>query len=382
MIKKAPLALLLLAGVLAGCSSLDRINPFSGNGGKLPELAPLPVSNALAVAWRVDLGETGDYGFTPAVAGRQVCALTRAGVLACFEDGRQLWRRDLGVRLSGSVGSDGQIVVVTTAQGEAWAMAAEDGRELWRSRLGSEVIAPPVIGEGKVFLRGNDGRLFAVDASDGKRRWVYQRNLPPLTLRSISGLVLDDGRLYAGFPGGKLVALDAATGASIWESTVATPKGTTELERVADVTGTPLLNSRAVCAVAWQGRTACFDRRVGALLWARELSSSVGAAMADSQLVIVDDKGAVLAIDAANGASLWRQEALVGRHLGRPLLLAEHVALSDAQGLVHLMNRNDGALVGRLATDGVVGELVGLTLDGQGFVVQTRRAGLLAVSVR
>jgi len=385
---------LVVAGLmilgLAACSSLDRLNPFASGEAKWPELPPLAGGLPLAPVWRVDLGEVGDLGYTPAVVGQTVFAIARAGTLARIEVGKTLWRVDGLGRLAGAVASDGRIVVVSTAQGEAIAHAAADGRELWRARLGAEVIAPPAIGEGKVFLRGNDGRLFALDASDGKRRWVYQRNLPPLTLRSAAGLTLADGRLYAGFPGGKLVALDAASGALLWEATVATPKGTTELERVADVVGNPLVGAHEVCAVAWQGRTACFDRRSGAPLWLREHASSVGGMLVGKQLVLVDDQGLVLALDVGNGASLWRQDLLRGRQPGRPLVVGEHLVVADGQGVLHVLRGAEGAAVGRyrLEAGGVTGVPVGLTFAQDpsrpassalsGFVVQTRLSGLVA----
>ena len=42
---------------------------------------------------------------------------------------------------------------------------------------------------------------------------------------------------------------------------MALPRGATELERVADVMGNPVVDERQVCAVAYQGRVACFDRQ-------------------------------------------------------------------------------------------------------------------------
>ena len=73
------------------------------------------------------------------------------------------------------------------------------------------------------------------------------------------------GGLFAGTAGGHLLALDVVTGIVGWDATVANPKGATELERIADVTGLPLVLERDVCAVAYQGRVACFDLARGTL---------------------------------------------------------------------------------------------------------------------
>jgi len=44
------------------------------------------------------------------------------------------------------------------------------------------------------------------------------------------------GGLFTGTAGGKLLAIDVPTGNVAWEGNVATPKGATELERIADIT--------------------------------------------------------------------------------------------------------------------------------------------------
>ena len=56
--------------------------------------------------------------------------------------------------------------------------------------------------------------------------------------------------LFTGTAGGKLLAIDLGTGNVGWEGNVATPKGATELERIADVTSLPLVEERQACALA------------------------------------------------------------------------------------------------------------------------------------
>src|SRR3972149_5348703 len=89
-------------------------------------------------------------------------------------------------------------------------------------------------------------------------------------------MVIARGMVFAGFSGGKLVAVLLANGGVRWEATVSLPRGTTELERVTDVVGLPWISEREVCAVAYQGRVACFDVITGNLLWARPMSSTAG----------------------------------------------------------------------------------------------------------
>jgi outer membrane protein assembly factor BamB len=107
-----------------------------------------------------------------------------------------------------------------------------------------------------------------------------------------------------------------------------------------------------VCAVAYQGRVACFDILRGNLVWSRDLSSLSGLTGDDKYLYITDDKGAVHALDKSSGASIWKQDVLAERRIGGPQLVGDFVGVVDVEGYLHLLSRADGAYVGRLATDG------------------------------
>jgi outer membrane protein assembly factor BamB len=232
-----------------------------------------------------------------------------------------------------------------------------------------------------VVLRGSDHRLIALNARDGSKRWVYQRNNPPLALRSYAGVLLEGGVALAGFPGGKMVAVNLSNGGALWELSVASPRGATELERVADVAGTPVIGRREVCAVTYQGRAACFDGSNGNALWSREFSSSVGMDRDARFAVITDDQDAVNALDVYSGASMWKQDALLRRAVSRPLIVGDYVVVGDGQGYIHVLSREDGAFVARDRADSspVVADL---RLLGSGFVVQTRDGDIVAYDVR
>jgi outer membrane protein assembly factor BamB len=46
---------------------------------------------------------------------------------------------------------------------------------------------------------------------------------------------------------------------------------------MADITSLPVVGSRATCAVAYQGRVACFDMSNGSTLWTRDHVQLEGA---------------------------------------------------------------------------------------------------------
>ena len=281
----------------------------------------------------------------------------------------------------GGVGIGGGLVLLGTPRGRVLAFDRE-GKPLWQTQLTSEVLAPPEAQEGIVVARTGDGRIYGLDAATGKNRWVYQRSTPSLSVRSHAGVVITQGGVFAGFPGGRLVALALTNGNIGWEGVVALPRGTTELERVADVTSLPVVDGKQVCAAAFQGRVACFEGSRGTLLWARDVSSIAGIATDARHLYVTDDRGAVQALDKSSGASIWRQDKLAGRNVSGPLALGRHVVVGDFEGYVHLISREDGAFAARIETDGSAILAAPVALDATSFLVQTRSGGIYAFTVQ
>ncbi|MDO9449672.1 MAG: outer membrane protein assembly factor BamB [Rugosibacter sp.] len=367
--------------LLSGCVSLDSLNPFSSSAPKVKvnELPVLEVKTELRSLWQASIGNAGSYSLAPAVVAGSVYAAAADGSLARFDEGKQVWRVATGRPISGGVGTDGNLVVVGTAKGEVLAFDAASGRESWKASVSSEVLAPPSLADGLVIIRSGDSRVVGLEASDGKRRWMYQRNVPALLLRSYAS-VLNAGKLtYVGFPGGRLVALDNGNGAAVWEATVATPKGTTELERITDVISSPVTNGNAVCAVAYQGRVACFDASSGSNMWSRDMSSIAGLDVDSGQLYVTDAKGVVYALDKYSGASVWMLDKLVTRSPTRPLALGEIVVVADNQGLVHALRSDNGSFVGRIKTDGSAIRTDPVR-SATGFVVQTVNGSVYSVA--
>jgi outer membrane protein assembly factor BamB len=382
---RAGAAVLALAA-LGACSSMPSMNPMEwfSSGPKGPQPTALtPVANPQAVRtiWQASVGSAGVFVFSPALADESVFAAARDGAVTRLDagNGRPVWRVSVGTPLSGGVGADGSIVAVGTDKGEVIALDARTGAPKWRARVSSEILSAPRVGSGLVFVRSADSRVFAFDVADGKRRWVYQRAAAALIVRSPAGLSFHQDNLYAGFSGGKLVAIDARSGAVRWEVTVSLPKGSTELERVTDVSGEPVISGREICTAAYQGRAACYELQSGNQIWTRELSTLTGMSVDARYGFVSDDRGSVHALDRSSGRSLWKMDRLAYRNLSLPLPLGNELALGDFQGVVHLLSRDSGAIVGRINTDGSAVRAAPVKIPN-GFLVQTANGGLYAIA--
>ena len=374
----------LVALALGGCSSLNPLDLLS-SGPAGPKPASLPaLSNPqpVRVLWSARIGGADRFIFSPALAGDSVYAAARDGSVARLDaaSGQTRWRVSVDTRLSSGVGSDGRTAVVASERGEVIALDAQSGSVRWRARVSSEVLAAPALGQGLVLVRSVDSRIFAFGADDGKRRWVYQRAATSLVVRSPAGVSVGADTAYAGFSGGKLVAIALSNGGVRWEATVSLPKGATELERVSDVVGEPVLQGREVCAASYQGRVACFEPQNGRQVWSREVSSLTGVSVDARYAYVSDERGAVHALDRSNGRSVWKQDRLAHRQLSLPWPVGSAVAVGDLEGQVHFLARDSGAFIARVATDGGAVRAAPIAVPG-GFLVQTQYGGLFALSL-
>ena len=260
----ATIAFMLGVTSLTGCAWFG----WGGSDKKPQVLPPITGVNAASVVWSSSVGKSAGYLFAPGFGDRVVYAAGRdGGIYALAGDGgRVVTRLDAKATLTGGVGVNEDTVVTASGKGDIIALDSA-GRSLWKSSVSGEVLAPPAIASGNVIVRTTDGRILALNRIDGKRKWVFQRAAPALTLRTNASVVVNRGVIYAGYPGGKVIAIELESGKPIWEATISLARGATELERIADVAGLPVLDDTRICAAVYQGRTGCVETLNGNVLW-------------------------------------------------------------------------------------------------------------------
>ena len=222
-----------------------------------------------------------------------------------------------------------------------------DGKPLWQAKVTSEVVSPPKVAEGIVVVWSGDGRVFGVSAADGKTKWVYQRNNPPLTVRNFSGGVITRGGLFVGTAGGKLLALDLATGNMGWEAQRRDAQGRDRARadrrhhvaaarrRPARRAPSPIRDaSRASTSFAARstGRATCRASKASSPIPATSTSPTTRARSMPSTRPPAPRRGS--RTSSRSGARAVRRS------------IGDYVAVVDGEGYVHLLDTNDGSLVG------------------------------------
>lgn len=365
-----------LALTLAGCGLFGSSKP------KPTPLTPIVERVGVRQDWQTSIGKAGNFTFLPASGGPVVLAAALDGTVVRLDNGKEIWRTSAGQKLSSGTASDGRLVAVGTYKGEVLTFDFETGKPVWNVNVKGELVAPPAMTEGMVIVRTSDNRVIALDAADGKQRWNYQRSNPPLAVRSVAPPLPFGPFVLVGMPGGKIYALSLQNGAPAWEGTVSVPRGATELDRVSDVVTVPAVQGPLMCAVAFQGRAACFDMQGGSQIWSKEVSSVAGITMDDRRVFIPDEQGVVHAFDRSTGASVWRQDKLKYRNVSAPVALPMGLVVGDAEGYLHVLDRDTGEFISRMNVGG--GGIMSLlpALGPNTVLLQTRGGSLMAVTLQ
>lgn len=389
------LVLLTLVLMLSACSSLkfwesdaDAAADSGKGDGEAAQAAQLQDFDAqvkLIKLWRTGIGkgqQSHEASLVPVVAAEVVYAATREGKVGALDknNGDMLWRVDLDTLLTGGVGVGGGVVVVGNNNGEVIALNADTGEERWRAALSSEILSSPGANASVVIVQTQDAKLVGLSISSGDKLWQYETDVPVLSLRGTAAPLVLDTMVVSGFSNGKLVALEPVSGSVLWEVRVATPKGRTELERMVDVS-TPVLFNDVIYASSYQGRTGAYSRGNGRELWGQAYSSHVSPSYGLGQVYVVDDTDRVRALRGNSGQVLWTNDELTLRNLSAPLAVGGAVALTDAEGYLHLLSQTDGTFVARTKVDGD-GVSVPMAGDGDTLYVLDNSGNLSAYSIK
>ena len=220
---------------------------------------------------------------------------------------------------------------------------------LWDYSVGPEYSDPdshvaPWIDRDHVLLAANDGEVVALNAATGARIW--QVSVPGTIL---AGVAADERRAYVGTWEQEIFALDRETGAQIWKQTVSS-----------EVLNLKALPDGRLAARTNDGRLSVLNAEDGTQLWSHVHGSpsltlrGAGEPEAQDDRVLAGfDDGRLIAFDAQSGLQHWEVRLAIptGRtelerivDVDGPVRLTEEVAyaaaLSNQVGAVETVEGN------------------------------------------
>lgn len=343
-------SLLLSAMVLlvVACGDADNTEPPA-------ELVEFEPSLQIERLWQINTGDGAGQLYlklSPLITEDKIFVTDRHGDVTAYEreTGKLIWSTELNMPVSGGVGGDAGHLVVTGTNGHV-VLLDTSGKILWTVDVSSEVLMPANIVAGLVVIRSVDGRISALRLKDGSEQWTFKRDVPALSLRGNSLPIITQGYIFAGLDNGRLVTLDLLSGKTIFDIAIAAPSGRSELERLVDIDGHSVIDNETLYMVSYQGKLISLDVRRGQLNWSRPFSSYSGVELASSTLYSADERDHIWALDASNGATLWKQDKLQARRLTRPVAMGNTVLVVDFEGYLHWLSPFDGRFLARVQAD-------------------------------
>ncbi|NLC20505.1 MAG: outer membrane protein assembly factor BamB [Halomonadaceae bacterium] len=347
-----PLVALFTLALLAGCAGKQEETRYSPK-----ELQRFEASAELKRDWRQRAGHglgRAAYPISPALDGETIFAADERGRVMAFaaDSGQQRWQTDLDVGVSSGLSAVAGHVYLGTRNGEVLALNQANGDIAWRTRVSSEVLAPPQPSQQLIVVQSVDGTITALDRHSGQERWVYSAGQPSLTLRGTGTPTVIDPVTFAGLANGRLVTLDNRNGQPLWERRIAVSQGRSEIERMVDLSGQPVLTPDGrLFVTSYNGRLAALDAANGDVLWQREFSSHLTPVLVGDRLLTVNEMSHVLAFDAHSGEELWRNRDLQNRQLTAPAFADGNLVVGDFEGYLHLIDIQSGRFTARTRVD-------------------------------
>lgn len=343
-------ALAMLA--LVGCTSMDQRSDE-------PERKPLlAISSPLDITrkWATDTGEgtnNKDIKLLLVKDHNRLYTVDACGkVIAINENtGIEEWTLNLKAPVSaGPAVAEGKLVVGTN-DGRVIAVDLKECKVAWSSKTSSEILAAPKISGTEVFVHTMDGGLSAFSLIDGRQLWRFTHNLPPLMLRRSSTPEVSGDLVVAGFANGKLLAMQKNDGTVTWTQDISNPKGTTDLQRMVDISADPVIHGDRVYAASYQGNIAALTISNGQVIWERGVPSFSGFIVDHDLIYVASTSGDVVALDAQSGSTYWQQNELQGRYLSKPAAMDKYVVVADDDGNIFWLDKTNGKIVARQELD-------------------------------
>ena len=302
----------------------------------------------------------------------QIVTASRGGELIGFDNaGQRLWSINVGEQITGGVTLDAlsQTAVISTRSGLVMAFDSTTGAKRWENQLSGTVLTPALVSNNRVVLSANDGFLHGLSLQTGQSIWQFATQVPAISVRgSAAPALLDEKTALLATAEGRLHAITVDSGLPQWSRRVGVGTGSSEVERMSDVDGMPIVDNNQLYAISYSGQLLGSDLASRQVMFVNELASLKSLAVNNRQVIATSLEGKVVAYDRTNGNMLWESEELAYRNLTNPVMIGNHIAVGDLDGVVHLFDPATGNIVSRVQTKGA---LTNLQVQGSRLMTQS-----------
>ena len=355
---KVPLVLTVLALALAGCS---------GNKVKVEEVKPNPLpkitqTTSLVPVFSQSVSATSakdPLRLQLDASDGVIFAVDPKGSVTAYRGKQKVWQKQVTKQgLSSGVEASDGLVTVGSEKGQLFALDQATGEQKWTAQLSSAILAPSLVISDRVVTITNDGTVYAHSTVTGQQLWTYDLPSVQFSLRgTASPVAIDPRTVLIASSNAYVYALDVLTGTPRMQRRVAVSDGRSDVQKLNDVDGDPVVAGQFVVTTSYQGQVTVLDLASQQVVWSEDSSSTKRPEVVGNGVFVASTDGKLTAYEITTGHKLWENDSLLNRKLSNPVILGTQLVVGDLDGYLHIVDPQSGQLIGRSKTSGEVRSL-------------------------
>lgn len=276
------------------------------------------------------------------------------------DSGASLWTTAItkgdenkAARFGGGVSYDEGRVYATDGLGDVVALNAADGAEAWRSKPGGPLRGAPTIANGQIYVLSQDNQLYALDQNDGKVVWTGSASVETQGVFGVAAPAAASGTIVAGFSSGELNAYRYENGRTLWQDALSRTSISTSVSSLADIDADPVIADGRAYAVGQGGRMVAIEIATGQRIWEQNFASVSTPWLAGEWLFVVTDDAKLVCLSRANGKVRWIGQLRAFRNEKKkssaytwfgPVLAGDRLWLTNSRGEIVGVSPADGSV--------------------------------------
>jgi outer membrane protein assembly factor BamB len=287
-----------------------------GNSAK--SMGQLALGTALTNAFTIQAGRgsslTARLASSPIVANGRVYTIDTLGAVRAFDaqTGAMFWAsqtpNDKGNEMSlygGGIAYDNGRIFATNGLGYVAALDEATGGILWQVRPGGPLRGAPTVDNGALYVMSQDNQIYSLKELDGSSNWSQAAALEIAGVFGSASPAVGAGTVVAGFSSGELNAYRYENGRQVWQDALQRTSIRTSVSSLSDIDADPVIDNGQVFAVGQGGRMVALELASGQRQWELNIAGIATPWVAGDWVFVVTDDAKLLCLSRINGHVRW-----------------------------------------------------------------------------
>jgi outer membrane protein assembly factor BamB len=183
--------------------------------------------------------------------------------------------------------------------GYSTSLAPTTNQTLWIFNTGGAVESSPVVADGVVYVGSDNGYIYALNAYNGAQVWRYNTYGPVQSAATVQNGVV----YFGGFHSHAVFALNASTGALIWE----TPTSSVYPDEISSTAVANGLVYVAVENVGFGGELYVLNASTGVQVWSYQPAAWLPSSptVSGGNVYVAASDGSITVLNGVTGNRIW-----------------------------------------------------------------------------